>query len=318
VEKLVSILIPCHNAERWIAETLESALEQTWKNKESIVVDDGSSDHSSEILKSFEPRGVKVIEQENRGVSAARNRALGEAQGEFIQFLDSDDLIAPDKIEIQMNRLRDEAPGCVACGAWGRFYDIPQNTRFLPDPVWTDLDPVDWLVTSWSGGGMMASHSWLTPRCVIEKAGKWDETPSPIDDGEFFTRVVLCSCKVLFCLQARSYYRSGLAGSWSKRRTREMVAGTFRSIELSTQHLLGVENNAKTRRACAAHFQQFIYDNYPDMADLLAKAEEKVASLGGSDRKLESGGRVFRVIANTLGWKPAKHIQAWNRKLRQN
>ncbi len=311
---LVSILIPCYNGERWIAQTLESALAQTWTNKEIIVVDDGSSDRSLEITNRFESQGVKVISQRNSGASAARNRALSEVQGEFIQFLDADDLIAPDKIEFQMNRLQAEGLNCVASGAWGRFYDLPQNTRFLPDPVWTDLDPVDWLVTSWSGGGMMASNSWLTPRCVIEKAGRWDETPSPIDDGEFFTRVVLSSRRVLFCPQSRSYYRSGLAGSWSKRRTHEMMAGTFRSIELSTQHLVGVENNAKTRRACAAHFQQFIYDIYPDMPDLLAKAEEKVASLGGSDHKLEGGGRVFRAIANTFGWKPAKQIQVLNRK----
>lgn len=316
--RLVSILIPCFNAERWVAQTLDSALAQTWADKEIIVVDDGSSDRSLEIANSFGSQGVKVISQRNSGPSAARNRAVSEAQGEFIQFLDADDLIAPDKIQIQMDRLSGEDPGCVAFGAWGRFYDLPQNTMFLPDPVWADLDPVDWLTTSWSGGGMMASHSWLTPRCVLEKAGRWDETPSPIDDGEFFTRVVLSSCKVLFCPQSRSYYRSGLAGSWSKRRTHEMLAGTLRSIELSTQHLLGVENNAKTRRACAAHFQQFIYDVYPDMPDLLAKAEEKVASLGGSDHKLEGGGRLFRAIANTLGWKPAKQIQVWNRKLRQN
>jgi glycosyltransferase involved in cell wall biosynthesis len=316
--QLVSILIPCYNAERWLAETLESAMGQTWAKKEIIVVDDGSTDNSRKILKSFKPRGLKVLEQENRGASAARNRALSQAQGEFIQFLDADDLIAPDKIEIQMNRLSESDPGCLAFGAWGRFYDSSHNTKFVPEPIWKDLLPVDWLITSWSGGWMMASHSWLTPRGVIEKAGSWDETPSPIDDGEFFTRVILSSSKVLFCPLARSYYRSGIAGSWSQRRTHEMLVATFRSIELSTQHVLGVENNARTRRASASHFQQFIYDIYPDHPDLLAKAEDKVASLGGSDHKLMGGGRVFRTIANTFGWKTAKQIQALNRKLRHN
>src|SRR6266850_864483 len=115
--KLVSILIPVYNAEAFVAEAIQSALDQTWPAKEIIAVDDGSTDRSAEVLKSFAPR-IRTIEQENRGASAARNRALSEAQGEFIQFLDADDLLAPDKIEIQINRLSEEDPHCVAFGAW--------------------------------------------------------------------------------------------------------------------------------------------------------------------------------------------------------
>ncbi len=96
MKPLVSILIPCYNAEAWLAQTLESALAQTWSPTEIIVVDDGSKDRSLEIAKAFEPRGVKVISQHNQGASAARNRAFQESQGDFIQYLDADDLLAPD------------------------------------------------------------------------------------------------------------------------------------------------------------------------------------------------------------------------------
>jgi glycosyltransferase involved in cell wall biosynthesis len=312
---LVSILIPCYNADPWIAQTIGSAHGQTWRNKEIIVVDDGSSDSTRPILKSLLSSGIKVIEQANHGAGAARNRALSEAQGEFIQFLDADDLLAPDKIEVQMKRLSRHPPDHIASGAWGRFYDVPNNTRFLPELVWTDLAPVDWLVTSWGGGGMMATHSWLTPRTVIERAGKWDETPSPVDDGEFFTRVVLNSRRVLFCKEARSYYRSGIEGSWSKRRAPEMLLAIYRSIESSTHHLLQTEDSPRTRKACADHFQQFIYDIYPHMPDLIRRAEHKVRLLGGSDNVLAGGGTIFRLIANTLGWRPAKRIQIFKRKV---
>lgn len=305
----VSILIPCYNAERWIAQTLDSALNQSWANKEIIVVDDESTDGSLKVLKGYASRGVKVISQKNRGASAARNRALSEAQGDFIQFLDADDLLDQNKIEVQMKRLLSEPPECVATGAWGRFYDSPHNTTFITDPIWTDLAPVDWLVTSWCGGGMMASHAWLTPRAVIEKAGAWDETPSPIDDGEFFTRVVLNSQRVLFCPEARVYYRSGLNDSWSQRRTPQMLSAIYHSIELSTGHLLDKENNPRTRKACAGHFQMFIYDVYPQMPDLVRRAEAKVKSLGGSDLKLSGGSNLFQFLVQTLGWKPTKHIQ---------
>ena len=155
----------------------------------------------------------------------------------------------------------------------------------------------------------MASHSWLTPRSIIDKAGKWDEAPSPIDDGEFFTRVVLSSSGVTFCSEARSYYRSGINGSWSKRKTPEMLSAIYRSLELSTAHLLSRENSPRTRRACAAHFQQFVYDIYPAMPALVRKAEARIASLGGSDLPLRGGGRVWRLLLHSLGWKPARRIQ---------
>ena len=99
-QPLVSILIPCYNSEKWLAETLESALAQTWQNKEIIVVDDGSTDSSLEIAKTFESNKVKVLRQDNRGASAARNLGLTNAQGDFIQYLDADDLLSEDKISL--------------------------------------------------------------------------------------------------------------------------------------------------------------------------------------------------------------------------
>lgn len=314
---LVSILIPCFNAERWLAECLESVLAQSWDNKEIIVVNDGSTDASAEILRKYEKRGIKVLDQENSGASVARNRALRIAQGELVEFIDADDLLASDKIAVQVRRLATEEPKRVAAGAWVRFHDRPDNLEFRPDPVWADLDPVDWLVLSWEGGGNMPLGAWLTPRSVIEKAGPWDETPCPNDDGEFFTRVLLNSSGVAFCNEARFFYRSGIDGSLSGRRTPEMLTATFRSIELSTKHLLDTEDSPRTRAACATHFQRFIYDVYPFMPHLVREAEERIQCLGGSSLKLEGGGRVFRLLLRGLGWKPAKRVQVYYRAVKK-
>ena len=100
--QLVSILIPCYNAEKWLKYTIASVLGQTWPNKEIIIVDDGSTDCSLQIAKQYESNIVKVISQKNKGGSAARNKAFEYAQGSYIQWLDSDDILAPDKIEYQM------------------------------------------------------------------------------------------------------------------------------------------------------------------------------------------------------------------------
>src|SRR5437016_13270877 len=182
---LVSILIPCFNAEKYIAEAIESALSQTWERREIIVVDDSSTDESLKIALSFGRQGVKVITQDHLGASAARNRGLREANGDFIQFLDADDLLSIRKVEIRMLRLQREPRGTITSCAWARFRKYPEECVVQPEPIWRNLLPVEWLVTSWRRGGMMPSHAWLTPREVVEKAGRWDETPCPNDDGEF-------------------------------------------------------------------------------------------------------------------------------------
>jgi len=304
----VSILIPCYNVERWIADALESALDQTWPDKEIIVVDDGSTDRSLDIAQGYAHRGVKVIAQKNNGASAARNRGLAEARGSYIQYLDADDLLAPDKIERQMQRLSKAPSDAVAAGAWGRFYGAAAEARFIREPVWTDLDPVTWLVTSWSGGGMMHPGAWLCPRAVIERAGRWDTGLTLNDDGEYFTRVVLQSSAVVFCEEARSYYRSGIAGSLSGRRGSGALTSYHRSLEQCTLHLLSVEESPRTRKACATALQRFVYAAYPDTPALVRRAELRIRELGYSDLKAE-GGVVFRALSHVVGWKLARRMQ---------
>lgn len=306
---LVSILIPCYNSERWIVQTLESALDQTWEHKEIIVVDDGSTDSSLAVAKRFESSIVKVISQENQGASAARNRALTEAQGDFIQYLDADDLLASDKIEHQVRLLCSEGNSdCVASGEWGRFFKSPMDANFIPEPVWHDLPPVDWLICSWEGGGMMHPAAWLVPRAIVEQAGFWNESLSLNDDGDYFCRVVLASKGVKFCSGAKSYYRSGIPGSLSGRTSKAAWESAFHSMELCTNHLLTRDDNPRTRHACATIFQSLLYAVYPDLPDLVQKAEAKVQFLGGSDLK-PYGGSMFQLIAKLMGWKLTKRIQ---------
>src|SRR5438874_6764230 len=101
MEPLVSILIPAYNAERWIADTIRSALAQTWPRTEIIIVDDGSKDETLSVARQFEAKNVSVVAQQNQGAAAARNHAFSLCQGDYIQWLDADDLLAPDKIARQ-------------------------------------------------------------------------------------------------------------------------------------------------------------------------------------------------------------------------
>src|SRR5277367_1657184 len=122
VKPLVSILIPAFNAGPWIADTIQSALEQTWERKEIIVVDDGSSDQTLAIAQRFAAKGVTVITQPNEGAAAARNKAFSVCRGDYIQWLDADDLLAPDKIAKQIEAANECANNLtlLSCG-WAYF-----------------------------------------------------------------------------------------------------------------------------------------------------------------------------------------------------
>src|SRR5947207_10596589 len=97
MKPLVSILIPAYNAEPWIADTIKSALNQTWPRAEVVIINDGSRDQTLSIAQQFASERVSIVSQENQGVCAARNRAFELCQGDYIQWLDADDLLAPDK-----------------------------------------------------------------------------------------------------------------------------------------------------------------------------------------------------------------------------
>lgn len=310
MKPLVSIIIPCYNAEKWIAQTLESTLAQTWPNKEVIVVDDGSTDKTFAVLKRFEGSGAKIFSQKNKGQCFASNRAFRESKGELIKFFDADDLLNPENIELQVKRI-DGDYDSIASSEWGRFYigDI-SSYKSNPEDVWRDMAPVDWLVASWKRAQpMMQCAIFLIPRRIIEKSGLWDERLSLINDFDFITRVILASKEVKFTPGARLYYRSGIAGgSLSSIQSRKGAESAYLSIDLATRHLLGAEDSNRTRQVCANAYQGFIYSFYPYYRDLIQNAEQKVAELGGADITMPAG-PIINIIARLFGWKIAKRIR---------
>ena len=115
---LISVIIPTYNHGQFIQEAIESVFAQTYKTLEVIVVDDGSTDNTREILKKYEC-GITYIFQNNEGVSSARNHGLSIAKGELIAFLDSDDVWLPEKLESQFKIMQSEhSIGLVGCGAY--------------------------------------------------------------------------------------------------------------------------------------------------------------------------------------------------------
>lgn len=309
----VSIIIPCYNAARWLTATVESALAQTWPNREIIVIDDGSTDDSLDVARKFQARGVRIVTQPNAGASAARNHGLRLARGDFVQFLDADDLISPGKLAAQLALLRDRPAGTLATCAWGRFHDEPAEARFIDKAVFRDFAAVDFLVLAADTGAMLHPSCWLVPRSVADRAGPWDEALSLNDDGEYFARIMLAGTGIAFCPDpaALSYYRSGLAGSLSQRRGEKARRSQFRSVELISAALLGAEDSTRTRQASANYYQRFIHDFFPAPADLMRAAEDRIAALGGSTLRLPPMGPRTAAIARLIGWKNAWRLKHW-------
>ena len=314
MEPLVSIIIPCHNAAPWLAETLESALAQTWPEKEIILVDDGSTDGSLEVARGYESRGVCVLRQANRGAAAARNAGLAAARGDYLQFLDADDLLEPDKIAVQMDRLLASPPRHMASGAWARFRRDPREATFVPEPNWRDLSGLEFLLLHYEAGWMMLPAAWLCPRPLLDDAGSWNERLTLNDDGEYFGRVMLAAAGILFCGAARSYYRSGLRGSLSRRKDVAALRSLWLSTELNCGRMLAAAQDSPRVRAAAANgWQRLAFESYPTAPDLAAAAERHAAHLGGSPFPLPAGPGFHR-MARWTGWRFAKRLHdAWLR-----
>ncbi len=246
---LVSILIPAHNCEKWIAETVRSALSQTWPTKEIIIVDDGSTDATLSIAKQFESASVQVISQENRGASAARNMAYRHAQGSFIQWLDADDLLDRHKISQQMRAVDSGAPDLLYSSAFGKFYWRRHKAKFSPNELWQDLSAVDWLVNKFSRGVWFPPAVWLISRKVAEKAGPWDERLSLHDDGEYCCRVVAAVKAVVFVHSAAVYYRLSGLNQLNRSTSEKACRSSFLSLKFSIEHLRALEESERTRTA---------------------------------------------------------------------
>lgn len=128
-QKLVSIITPAYNAEKYIAETIQSVLGQTYENWEMLIADDGSTDTTAEIVKSFRDPRIRYFHQENGGLSAARNLSLQHAKGEYIALLDSDDIFLPNKLERQVAYLESH-PQCDFCYCEVRNFSTDQPGKF--------------------------------------------------------------------------------------------------------------------------------------------------------------------------------------------
>jgi PST family polysaccharide transporter len=279
---LVSVLIPAYNAEKWIDATIRSVLSQTWPNKEIIVVDDGSNDRTLEIARSFEAQGVKVVVQRNQGASAARNHAFSLSKGDYIQWLDADDLLAPDKIEKQMQLvMQGLSKRTLLSSPWAHFMYRPHAARFEPSPLWCDLSPQQWLMRKMQFNVFMQTSTWLVSREITQAAGPWDIRLLGDDDGEYFCRVLLASDGVRFVQDARVYYRAfRFDGLSYVGRFPQKIEAHWVSMKLHIKYLRSFGDTPEVRSSCLMFLRDSLIYFYPEHTHIIAEARELAMELG--------------------------------------
>lgn len=295
-EPKVSILIPLYNSNEYIADTIDSCLNQTYENIEIIIIDDGSTDSGLSIARQYENNypNVKVEAQKNSGAPVARNRAFELSTGVYIQYIDADDLLHLDKIKLQMEVLKNEDDKSVAFGKYGYFEEDIENID------WKDIlvnksynSSKKFLLDLWESGNSVIPHMWLVPRKLIEESEGWDESLVKNQDGEFFARVVSSADKVLFVKNSIGYYRRDNKNSISRQVSKNALQASLQSFETYCELVKDDMDNPAVRRTLAYIYSKYLYNVYPVHKDLIEKTEEKLKYLGFNRPIIKYGQRYY-------------------------
>ncbi|HEY9696913.1 MAG TPA: glycosyltransferase family A protein [Trichocoleus sp.] len=203
---LVSVVIPAYNGDRFIAETIESVLQQTYPHWELIVIDDGSTDQTQQIVQAYcdrYPTQIRYYYQQNQGVASARTQGIKQAQGEYIALLDQDDLLLPEKLSLQVACFEsDPAIGMVHSG-W-RLINAQGDPLGAVEP-WQEapvLDAVNWIRRMPAFfSAMLFRRNWLL------RVGELNAAYRQASDVDLIQRLVLLNCPTAWVKQVTVLYR---------------------------------------------------------------------------------------------------------------
>jgi glycosyltransferase involved in cell wall biosynthesis len=223
---LVSIIIPCHNARDFLAETLASAFEQSYPRTEIIAVDDGSTDGTVELIRSY---GSRIIAEfgPNRGASAARNRGTALASGAFIQYLDADDLLMPDAIERRVAVLEDTGAD-VAYSDWEKFVEVKPSKFAVGERITRRIEEIHA-----SAEIALITDFWAPPaaltyrREIVDQINGWKEWLPVIQDARFLQDAGLLGAKFAYAPGVGARYRIHGGASLSRRSEPAFVLDVF-------------------------------------------------------------------------------------------
>lgn len=202
MQPLVSILIPCYNSERWIGQAIESALGQTWSNTQIIVLDDGSTDNSLDLIRRYEGH-IRWETGQNRGGGYARDRLLALAGGEWVQYLDADDYLLPEKVAQQVNFVVEHSGVDIVIGPTTMEFWSAEGVRREPVPI---PEPHDYwtMLASWK---LPQTGAPLWRKSAILDVGGWKRDQPCCQEHELYLRLLIGGKRFAYHSAGGSIYR---------------------------------------------------------------------------------------------------------------
>jgi GT2 family glycosyltransferase len=309
---LVSILIPCYNAERWVAQAIESALAQTWPNKEVIVVDDGSTDGSLIEIKKFDGC-IRWETGPNRGGNVARNRLLELSNGEWLQYLDADDYLLPEKVADQMTFLAAGASADVIFGPVVIEQSLQSGVRqrrlAIPEPhdVWVLL--ARWYLPQ-TGASLWSKRALLD-------VGAWKADQPCCQEHELYLRLLMQGKRFAFCDSSGAVYRE-----WSKhtvcRRNQPETHRRRLQIEATAERFLFERNEMNDERLSAINQARFEIARMAWQYDASFSVEITKTILSSQPHFTPVGDAApshYRLIYRLFGFRSAQRLASAKRAL---
>ncbi|MBF2073959.1 MAG: glycosyltransferase [Synechococcales cyanobacterium C42_A2020_086] len=198
----VSVVIPTYNCARYLGEAIDSVLQQTHPAAELIVVDDGSTDETADVLQRYGER-LQVIRQTNQGVAVARNQGIRQARGEWIAFLDADDYFLPDKLAAQMAIAAQHPRAGIVHSGWQRI--TATGEPLITVKLWQQVPQLN--LEGWLRWKPVLPSAMLFRRAWLEQAGGFDPRFPPAEDTELVLRLARMGCEAVWLPQVTVCYR---------------------------------------------------------------------------------------------------------------
>ena len=285
----VSVIIPTRNRAHLLSEAIESVLKQTFRDFELIVVDDGSTDHTTAVVSGYHDRRIHYYRQESLERGAARNRGVALSQGEYITFLDDDDWYMPRKLEVQAQQLnRDPDVGMVISG-WDRVNEAGMLVR--SERPW--LHHPQPMLKDWLFAAMAHVAAVLIRRSWFERVGGFDHSLAAAEDTHLWFKLAQAGCP--FGWVKEMVFKQRLHGSNSVRDVAHVKKGKTAMLDTifaDTQipSILGMSKESAYARvymgfACLAYASDCIEDARSDLSQAIAW--EPSLLLNDADRLLE-------------------------------
>jgi glycosyltransferase involved in cell wall biosynthesis len=307
---MISVVIPCHNAEPWLAETLASVFLQAVP-LEVIVVDDGSTDRSASIAERASA-AVRLIRQPAQGASAARNAGTAAASGEYIQYLDADDVLEPRTLAARLSRMQ-ETGADVALTPWMRWERQPTGQFESAGIVRPTLGPrpeLDIFIGAWWPPGAI-----LYRREIVLSVGGWRMDLPIIQDARFLLDAALAGATFAETDAVGLRYRVQGTDSLSRRDPRAFVEDCYRSAaELHDRWQARDEIDEERRLALVRVLGQIARSLFPIDRARFEDVLDRIHSLDARYRPERPP--MLRALSGVIGYRSAEHVALWWRQVK--